>query len=493
MIKHSIKRRDFVKKAGLLSIPIGLGLYGCQDKSGGAAEIDIAIIGAGLSGLNAALTLQSFGYKSTIIEATDRIGGRVFTAKEKDVPGHPELGANGIGGGYGRLITAATKYGVEIGPMRPRTEPRKGELLYALYDELITTGKWKDHPKNPFHLDWAKNMSPGSVPWRIYDELNPLPENDLQAWRDPKFSNWDKSIESVMLEKGFSEEAIKLSVGTNSSYGISADDMSILNFFQILNFIGQQSSVKSGKGGAAIGGNQRIPEAMANAYNGDIRQSSPVKAIDSSNDQVTITLDNDKTIKAKYVIVTLPAYALRRIKITPALPKDQKDGVEKLGYTPSTQIHYVPTEKYWEKDGLPPSMWSDKLCGRFMAMKNDLDDPDKVTSCVAYTNTEVALKLSKMKEAEAINAVTKELERIRPSTKGALKPVYFWKWSNNPYAGGAYAYWKPGQITKYAPLVANAHKRIHFAGEHTALSFRGMEGAMESGERAASEVMKLVG
>jgi len=492
MPRQSLKRRDFVKKAGLLSLPLGLGLYACQDNKGSAIETDIAIIGAGLSGLNAALTLQSFGYKSTIIEATDRVGGRVFTAKEKDVPGHPELGANGIGGGYGRLISAATKYGVDIGPMRPRTEPRKGELLYALYDELITPDKWIDHPKNPFHVEWAKKMSPTSVPWKIYSELNPLPENDLKAWRDPKFSDWDKSISSALLEKGFSPEAIKLSVGTNSSYGISADDMSILMYFQILTFINQQSAAKTGRGGAAVGGNQRIPEAMANAFTGDIRQSSPVKSIDSTDTQVNITLDNDQVVKAKYVIVTLPAYALRRIKISPTLPVAQQKGIDNLGYTPCTQIHYVPTQKYWEKDGLPPSMWSDKLCGRFMALKNDLSDPDKVTSCVAYTNTTVALKLSKMEESEAIEVVTKELATIRPSTKNALKPVYYWKWSNNPYAGGAYAYWKPGQITKYAPLMANVHKRIHFAGEHTAESFRGMEGAMESGERAASEVMKLI-
>ncbi len=493
MIKNSIKRRTFIKKTGLLSIPLGLGLYGCQDNKGSAIETDIAIIGSGLSGLNAALTLQAFGYKSTIIEATDRIGGRVYTAKEEDVPGHPELGANGIGGGYGRLLSAATKYGIEIGPMRPRTEPRKGELLYAIYDDLILPDQWKTHPKNPFHLDWAKGMSPTSVPWKVYADTNPLPENDLTAWRDPKFAEWDRSIASVMKEQGFTEEAMKLSVGTNSSYGISADDMSVLNFYQILNFISQQSAAKTGRGGAAIGGNQRIPEAMGNAYTGDIRQNSPVKSISAAKDSVTITLDNDKVVKAKYVIITLPAYALRRVKIDPPLPALQQEGIDELGYTPNAQVHFTVKKNYWEEDGLPPSMWSDKLCGRFMALKNDVDNPEKVTSIVAYVNTNEALKLSKMSEKDAKAIVMKEAEEIRPSLKGALEPVYYWKWSNNPYAGGAYAYWKPGQITKYADQFANPHGRIHFAGEHTAVYFRGMEGAMESGERAASEVMKLVG
>lgn len=253
-----IKRRQFVKKAGIISIPIGLGLYACQGNNKRVIETDVAIIGAGLSGLNAALLLQQNGIKSTIIEATDRVGGRVFTAKEKDVPGHPELGANGIGGGYGRLISTADKYGVEIGPMRPRTEPRKDELLYAIYDELILPDDWSKHAKNPFHEEWAKKMSPTSVPWSIYSELNPLPENDLSAWRDEKFADWDRSIASVMSEKGYSEEAMKLSVGTNSSYGRNADDMSILMYFQILNFIKQQTSANTGRGVQ--------PSAETNAY-----------------------------------------------------------------------------------------------------------------------------------------------------------------------------------------------------------------------------------
>ena len=492
MSKYNIKRRKFIKRTSLVSVPLAFGLYSCNQNSGSALDTDVVIIGAGLSGLNAALQLQQNGIKSMIIEATDRVGGRVHTAKEEDIPGHPELGANGIGGGYGRLITAASKYGVEIGPMRPRTEPRKGELLYAIKNQLITKEKWPDHKDNPFTKVSDKKLSPTSVPWMLYSDLNPLPENDLAAWRDQQYADWDRSVESVMKEKGYSDEAIKLSVGTNSSYGIDAKDMSILMYFQILNFINQQSSAKTGKGGAAIGGNQRIPEAMANAYNSDIRNSSPIKAIHSDEHGVKVTLENDKEVKAKYAIVTLPAYALRNVKMTPALPKEQQDGINLLGYTPSTQIHYVPTEKYWEKDGLPPSMWTDELCGRFMALKNDLSDPDKVTSCVAYTNTDVAVKLSKMKESEAIQKVTDAIYRIRPSAEGALKQVHFWKWSNNPYAGGAYAYWKPGQITKYANLMGNPNGRIHFAGEHTAKFFRGMEGAMESGERAASEVMKLL-
>lgn len=489
---HTLNRRSMLKKSGLALTPFLLGLGSCMSTKQKAFDADIIIVGAGLSGLNAALHFQEFGYKTLIVEATDRLGGRVHTAKESKVPGHPELGANGIGGGYARLLNAAKKYEVEIGPSRPRTEPRKGEILYAVKNELITPEKWVNHQFNPYKEASDRKGSPTSPPWSVYSKLNPLPKKDLTAWKTANFTKWDKSVYEVLKEEGYSDEAIKLGVGTNSSYGVNAKSISVLMYFQIINFINHQISSFSGKGGAAIGGNQRIPEAMGAAFSGDIMMESPVEGIASEADGVRVSLENGKKLRSPYVLVTLPASALRKISISPPPPPKQQKAIQELSYTPCVQIHYVPTKNYWEEDGLPPSMWTDQIAGRFMALKNDLDNPDKVTSCVAYLNSQVALDLAQMEEKEAIAAVTKTLEHMRPSLKGALEPVFHWKWSNNRFAGGAYAYWKPGQITDFANEIALPHGRIHFAGEHTAVINRGMEGAMESGERAALELMNLL-
>lgn len=490
---HLKMNRRKVIQAGLaLMTPHLLGLSSCVQGSRPASlDADVIVVGAGLSGLNAALLLEEYGYRVLIVEATDRIGGRVHTAKKETVPGFPELGANGIGGGYARLLNAALKYNVEIGPMRPRTEPRDGEVMYFLKNQSILQDQWKSHVDNPLP-DWAKGMYPSSPAWSIYAELNPLPDKDLQAWRDPKFAVWDKSVYDVLKEKGWSDDAIKLSVGTNSSYGEDARSISVLMYFQILNFISQVSSSNNMKGGAALGGNQRIPEAMANAFTSDILLNTPVAAIHSEKDLSEVHLENGKKLKAKYTLCTLPASALRRIKISPELTGLQLKGVKELDYTPSTQIHFVPKRSYWEDDGLPPSMWTDELAGRFMALKNDVDNPDRITSCVAYTNSDVAIKLSKMGEKLATRAVIDNLSKIRPSLKGALEPVLYWTWTENRFAGGAYAYWHPGQITEFANSLAKPSGRIHFAGEHTAVLYRGMEGAMESGERAALEIMNLM-
>jgi monoamine oxidase len=97
-----------------------------------------------------------------------------------------------------------------------------------------------------------------------------------------------------------------------------------------------------------------------------------------------------------------------------------------------------------------------------------------------------------MKPEDAIRAVLADIERIRPAAKGALRPVKLWSWARDPYAGGAYACWEPGQVTRFANEVGKPLGRILFAGEHTSAIARGMEGAMESGERAANEALERV-
>lgn len=462
-------------------------LRGAQ--GGGGLDAEVIVIGAGLAGLNAALLLEELGVRVMVVEATSRFGGRMRTVADELVPGYPELGANGIGGGYARVLNAARQHGVEIGPMRPRTEPREGEMLFCIQNQLISEDDWPGHALNPYRQEWARQMPPSRPPYRLYAELNPFPKSDLSAWRRPEFAEWDRSVGEVLTEAGLAEAGVELGAGLNSGYGTDHHDLSALMMFHTINFVIHQTHWPDA-GGAAKGGNQRIPEAMAHNLNGDVLLNSPVAAIADEGGRVRITLEGGRRLAAARAIIAVPFAALRRIPIDPQPPARQKDAIENLGYTPCTQIHYAVKQPYWEQDGMAPSMWTDALPGRFMALKNDPGRPDEVTSCLAYVNGHSALKLAHMDEEAAIAEVTAELFRLRPALKDALEPIYLWKWSNNPYAGGAYAYWKPGQITAFAETIARPHGRLHFAGEHTAQLNRGMEGAMESGERAAVEILE---
>lgn len=449
-------------------------------------DAEVIVIGAGLSGLNTALLLEEMGYSVAILEGRDRVGGRLYTLD--DVPGAPEAGGSGIGSSYGRLLNAAQTYNIPLGPERARTVPVREISMMNIRGQHIGFDEWAKHPLNPMP-DEYKNQLPWYVQYGLYAKDNPL--TNPEQFVDPKFADYDISAYEYFKNKGFSDRAIELAAGTNMSYGDEngPHGLSALMFFNIIAF-GQASrgAVMEGSPFAGQGGNQRIPEGMARGVKGDIHFNTKVVGIRSEKDQAEVHLENGQKLSAKRIVVTIPFSALRLVDMDAPLGPQQSRAIRTLGYTNVTHLHYVPTRKFWEEDGMPPSMWSDGPTGRFMALRNNPDSPKEITSFIAFANDRTANHLDRL-GAEASNAyILNYLAQIRPSTKGALKFVKFWSWQLDPFAGGAYAAWKPGQLTSFGQGMSKPAGRIHFAGEHTALAARGMEGAMESGERAAFEV-----
>ena len=82
------------------------------------------------------------------------------------------------------------------------------------------------------------------------------------------------------------------------------------------------------------------------------------------------------------------------------------------------------------------------------------------------------------------------IETLRPAAKGQLELIGMHSWGADPYAGGAWAYFRPGEVTRFAAVLGQPHGRLHFCGEHLATASRGMEGAMESAEEAAAEILE---
>ena len=121
-------------------------------------------------------------------------------------------------------------------------------------------------------------------------------------------------------------------------------------------------------------------------------------------------------------------------------------------------------KKFWESDGLPPQTWSDSLVGRATAVRVGGD----VVGLYVFLTGRQAMTLNRLPLEEAKQLYMNTLAEVRPATKGAVKMVRAWSWVNDPYAGGMYAYWRPGMIGRLKADMAKPANGVHFAGNTAA-------------------------
>ena len=117
------------------------------------------------------------------------------------------------------------------------------------------------------------------------------------------------------------------------------------------------------------------------------------------------------------------------------------------------------------------------------------DNPTEVTSFTAWIMGSNARYLDTLPTEEAGKVIIQAIEAVRPSARGQLEFLGLKSWGADPFARGGWAYFRPGQITRFCKAMHLSHGKVHFCGEHLSIANRGMEGAMESGERAAQEII----
>ena len=162
-----------------------------------------------------------------------------------------------------------------------------------------------------------------------------------------------------------------------------------------------------------------------------------------------------------------------------------------LPFMKITMVVMEAERAFWENDGYNASMWTGGPAGTVTAMRYG-DSDDEITSLVSWTRGHTAEYLDRLGPEAAKKLVIREIEALRPAAKGYLKAVHFHSWGMEPFSAGDWAVFRPGQIADFKNDMANPHGRLFFCGEHTAFANRGMEGAMESAERAVFEAIDLL-
>ncbi len=444
------------------------------------AKPDVLILGAGLAGLYAALTLEQAGMKVQILEGSNRVGGRCMTAY--DLPGHPELGAAQIGAMYARVRAMAGKYNVKLAPPLPSTssETHLLPMAISLNQHPVIKQPWAQSPQNPL-TGPDRALLPDMI-YPTYVERG-MPLKSIYDWYDPKFAKYDtQSLHQMMAAHGASPAAIKL-----ADFDVYADntaDWSALDAFRKNFYYGWEA--QHGMFETAVEGTSAIPNAMAAHLATPVLFNKFAHYITQDKNGVTVECEDGSTHQASFLLCTIPFSVLRRIKLDTPLPAAQRRAINQLEYSKIVSVWVDPNRKYWEEDGLPQFLWSNGPEERMFAVPSRVREMSNLSF---YVRGQHGMQLSAMEPQAAFNYLSEKLAQVRPASRGALDLLRVHSWPNYKYNRGGYAYFKPGQINDFGQIMAAPAGRIHFAGEHTAKLAAGMEAACETGERASIEIL----
>ncbi len=482
-------RRDAVKGIGASALV----LAGCGPRSGTenglpATDSQVIVIGAGLSGLQAARLLESEGLRVTVLESRNRVGGRVLSYRH--IPGSPEAGGTSFGAGYARMMAVIEELGVGLVNLDPILGLFNSREL-ALGGQIIPAAEWPTHELNVLP-EGARQMMPWAhLGFKMFTN-NPYPTTP--DWISPDYAHLDVSLREYLTGQGETDAVVDLCYNNNPGWGNNADDVSAALVLFAMRFAAAQRGFTGPDGGSmytAANGNQSVPEAMAAALSGDLLLEQRVTGIRDTGSGVEVHCEDGSRHRADRVVCSLPCSLLRNVALEPALEGMQAEAARSLDSQVVNQLHMVAKRPFWEDDGMSPSMWTDSLAGMILAERKG-DTPEEITSLTSWTRGALAIEMDTLSDEEATARIVADIERLRPAAKGQLEVMAYQSWYNDPDAAGDWAVWQPGQVTQFAAHVGRQHGRVHFCGEHTAVANRGMEGALESGDRVAFEVLDLI-
>ncbi|MDE0000812.1 MAG: NAD(P)/FAD-dependent oxidoreductase, partial [Rhodospirillaceae bacterium] len=446
---------------------------------------EAVVIGAGLAGLNAAVHLQDAGIDVRVVEAQDRVGGRVRSMRE--LGGNLEAGGTYIGAAYRRVIAAASRHDVRLIDVTPSLKFFREQDL-VLDGEIIRQSEWPAHPANSFP-DQDKALMPWSFSRMLSARQNPLEEPG--NWLDPEQAVHDVSMYEWMRRLGLNDRTIRLGYGMNVSYGEDAHDISALQLLfraafsraqadtpvpatnladgSSAPYLAPKTSSARARGYTAADGVQRIPEAMAESLPHPAHYGRLARRIEDDGRQVTVRCEGGAEYRAAYAVCALPFTVLRNIAFDPPMDGYQREAVANIPSQSMTQLYFAHKSEFWQEDGIAPSLFTDTAAGMFSAIRNG-SDPTEVTGFSAWVMGRNAARLDALPPDAAGARVIREIETVRPAARGQLEFIGRQSWGADPFARGAWAYFRPGQITRYAAAMGAPHGRIRFCGEHLAVA-----------------------
>jgi len=482
----NIDRRRFLKQGAAalgsaLAFPIAVKAFDAGSLQEKINPKKIIVIGAGLAGLSAAYELTRLGHDVTILEARTRPGGRVFTIREPFSDNlYAEAGAQYVPESHELTMKYVKLFNVPLIEVETGAQP----AVYLARGKRFLVGEGKELGL-PFELT-AEERKLG-IDGMMKKYVDPILEEITDA-TNPNFlpdslKKYDNlTMTEFLRSRGASAGAIELfRMGYLEINGDGIDSYSALSGLRdlILGHAEKEYKIK--------GGSDKLPKAFAERLADKILYGSPVVKIEQDEKAVRVTFlqaGSPQTLSTDRLICAIPFSILRKIEVSPRFSAEKQKAVETLSYTSVARVYLQMRGKFWQKENVSGELYLDNPRMEFFphghAGKRDIYE--------SFITGRQARAIASMPENERLKYVLEQAQKALPAVRENFEGGASKCWDEDEWARGAWAWLKPGETASLIPHISRAEGRIHFAGEHASAYPGWMQGAFESGTRAAKEI-----
>jgi monoamine oxidase len=451
-----------------------------EDLAKAKAGADVAVIGAGLSGLRAAKALADAGREVVVLEARERVGGRLLNATLGEGV-TVDLGGQWVGSDHVRVQRLAAELGIEIFPQHgagrnlldmggkqrryrgtiPRVDPR------GLWDLFVVRRR----------LHRLAQAVGAEEPW-MAERAAELDGETLAEWCE---SNVRSRIARDLM-----------GLATRTVWGEGPEQLSMLHVLFYVAAAGSFDKLIDTEGGAQQdrldGGAQLLPLGLAESLGDRVRLGAPVRRVSQSDTGVSIVADGVEVDAGRAIVAAPPAIAAR-IELDP-LPAGRPQLAERLRPGALTKCMALYEEPFWRADGLSGESVTD--AGPVTLTFDSSPRDGSAGVLLGFVGGPEARELAAMPPSERRAPVLACLERLFGPR--AAHPLEYAEqtWAEEEWSGGGpTSNFGPGGWIECGAALREPAGRLHWAGTETATVWSGyMEGALQAGERVAAEVLE---